>query len=235
MPAIPIPQPISVAPFDPGPAGPTYTDIYNETVGKLSADFDSLDPALSTMLDISAALDAEQVADEGGGDFGSLSTGVTGFDPTSLDSNVAAYVATGATGQAHIDALSGAAPPVLRQLPMDPTFDGGIGAPPTQITINLGPVKVGSAPISIPLGTQTLTVQTQTYSGLQAAWLADGNVEFFQIVNSYWQNGSDTIEKDSYALLCTPSKVGTFFVEVDVTQDAQPRNTIMTVNLTVTP
>lgn len=234
MPVIPIPRPVSLAVFAVQEGAPTYTDIYNNTAGKLDLEFGTVDATLPAMLDISAALDAEQVADEGGVDWGSLSSGLDGFSTESLDGNVAAYVATADVGQAHIDAITGAAPPTLRELPMDPTFDGGIGAPPAQQTVNIGPIKVGSAVAPIPLGVTTLMVQTQTYSGLNSVGFADGDIEFFSVVEDDWESGTDNIERYTYTLAVHPTKVGTFFVEVNIINRAAPKNTILTVNLIVT-
>jgi hypothetical protein len=224
-----------VAQFDAPSGQPTYTEIYDKTVGALSAHFDSVDATLPVMADIVSALDAEQVADAASGTFDAATAAASGFDTASMDANVTAYEATAPISQEHIDAIGNSYPDILRELPMSATFDGAIGAPPTQTTIDLDPMSLNSAPHLIPLGTTTLTVQQQIYSGLQSAYFADGDMQFFEITEDYWQNGQDTIEKTFFSLVCKPLKVGKFFVELDVIQDFAPQHTILTVNMTVTP
>jgi hypothetical protein len=233
MPIITMPRLVSVAPFATPADVPTYTDIYNATVGKTSDHFDGLDAPLQGMAEIAAALDAEQIADAATDDLGAAAGAVAGVDLGSLDGHVSDYVATRDTGLALVSAAASAAPPVLRELPMDPTFDGGIGPAPTQTAINIGPLKLNSAPVSVALGHSHPSNPNDL--GIQDVWFADGDAEFFEIVTDVRETGSSGFETDTWSITVTPSRVGTFFAEFNKVQQTDPRNTILTLNLTVVP
>jgi hypothetical protein len=233
MPSLPLPSLVSIAQFDPGPPGPGYMDIFNSTMRNLATPADGFDPALIELAALSDGLGAELQSTSSLGLPDSVGISLLGTNPATLDGHMLEYVGSKDAGMAILMRAATTDTPPLREFPMDPSFDGGIGAPPTQKTINVGPLKLGSAPVRTLIGQQTSSANLGTTVGLLSVTLHDGDGAQNTIVVDDWTSGTGQLEKWTYFIVSTPLEVGVTFAEFNVISRDVPQNTILTLNLTV--
>jgi hypothetical protein len=228
--AIPLPKAISVAQFVPPVGEPTYTDIYNETVGS-APDPSVLDALLSEaggLVDLMGQEIAGGVLD---GALGAIGNVGAAFDPTSLDGNVGNYVAAIPAGRDALDGVGGLAIPGLLQLPISASFNGALGAPPKQSSVNLGTLKLGSAPLTISLGNY-LTVHGVSHTYISAT-IPDGDPAIFSVSVVDNVNPNTDTGLTLFYFVVTPRKVGQFVGQLDVIGGTGGGGTIFTYTVTV--
>jgi hypothetical protein len=148
---LPLPKPISPLSLDPG-SGPTYTQIFHDTMGVAGTADDGYDLKAAELAGISSAFGVELNSDPLGGSLGTAGTLLGLLDTAPLDGHLADYVGTKEYGMGIVAAASGAQEPQLLTLPLTPG-DGSVAfIPPRQQTKDFGTVKLGSAPQAIELG-----------------------------------------------------------------------------------
>lgn len=214
MAAISLPRGISVAQFQPPVGEPTYTQIFTATMGDLGTPADGLDKNMADLGAIADALNAEMIAEAA---IGSVDTalGVLGaVDLAPLDAHIGNYEAAASTGNKIIADATQAAPSGLTELPIAASFNLGVATPVAQISIDLGTLKLGSAPITSILGlfssdgSKILTgmVQAQFYSGDPAIFSV--YTEHFPPQGLFKINGR-------WVFKVTPAKQGTFVAQLN--------------------
>ena len=223
-------MPISIAPFAAPQGQPTYTDIFNATLGAVP-DPASLDVPLIGASSIVLQLGGEIDSGVLDGDIVTLGNIGGAFDPTSLDTNVGNYVAAVPLGAARLNDVGGIAIPALLQLPISAAFNGSLSAPPTQTNVNLGTMPLGGKPLSILLGSY-LTVKGRLVNYITAS-IADGDPAIFGLVHTSTYNANTNNGSDTFTFVVTPSKPGTFLCQLDLVGGVGAAGTIFTYTVTV--
>jgi hypothetical protein len=230
MPGISLPQPISIAPLAPVSGEPTYTDIFNATVGA-APDPSTLDPLLAEALTLALGLEAEVVSGALDGSIFSVTSFAGAVDSTLFDGHMADYVAAMPTGTQALTDLGNQSVPALLQLPISASFNGALGAPPTQQAVNLGTVPLGSNPITIPLGSYVVRKgQTSTFV---SAYVADGNPSIYMVEQINAVSASTDSGMVTLNLIVTPQVVGTWVAQLDITGGIGGAASIITYTITV--
>lgn len=219
--------------------GPTYTDIFNETLGAAATDADGFPEAVDK---VNGLLDAfgSDVADTAAGiDIPGLIAQGSGLDIAPLDTTITNYEGTVPMGRQLVAATQALAPPDLLTFPIDPAFGPGLHAPPAQATVDLGTHRVVDGPFSYELGTWEL-INERVYRrlGIQFAVLSHGDSLIFrvnQVTTSFQRDPNGTTSDGYYALVITPATPGALIAQVSVAGGAYGTGTIVTFNLTLIP
>jgi hypothetical protein len=232
MAGIPLPKAMAISAFV-RDTGPSYTQIFNDTMGNLATPSDGFDPALSAIGALGDSLAAELAAETAKDTVGTAIGIYGGIDPTVYDLTLQGYSDLAIVGAGHITALESQTPPPILELPMSITFDGGIGAAPTQSTVDLGTVKLGSAPIDSTLGNWA-THPDGTVIGITSAWVGNSTGGKWTVLSTYAENNNG-FARGIYYVEFTPNAVGSFQAQVNVLTTVKGTSAITTFKVTVIP
>jgi hypothetical protein len=153
-----LPKPISVAAFAPPVGEKTYTQHLQETIGNLGDSTDGWDAAFASAANALAAMGAPELQAGIQNSLAAAAQATAGLDPATLDGHVADYVASKPYSDSLVSAAAAGKVPNLLEMPITP--DGGFiqFEPPTLAAHDFGTLKLGSAPISMQIGTTISTV-----------------------------------------------------------------------------
>jgi len=227
-----LPQIISVAQFDPGPPGKTYTQIFHETMGPAATSDDGFDAALADLAAVSNAFGAEVNSSPLIVDPTAIGGALGAIDPVNLDAHMAGYVGAMDAGNAILEAAGVTVPPQLLQLPITSSFPGLPFLAPSILEHDFGTVKVGSAIQAFFIGWQ-ITRVNQPDIGIQFMGIANGEPGIWSVVAPEHENLAGDVRTD-YSLLMTPATVGDFLAQVNWISDDR-RWVILTAKVSVTP
>jgi len=208
-----LPQIISVAQFDPGPPGPTYTQILHETLGPAATPDDGFDTAMADLAAVSNAFGAEVQSSPLVVDPGAIGGMMAGLDPVNLDAHMAGYVGAMDAGNAILVAAGVTVPPQLLALPITPKYPGLPFLAPIVMEHDFGTVQVGSATLRYFIGSQTTRDNLPNF-GINFMGISSGELGIWSIDAPEYENLAGDV-RTQYALLMTPAYVGDFIAEVN--------------------
>lgn len=213
MAAIQLPGVVSVAQFSPPVGEPSYTQIFHDTMGDLGTPSDGFDKNMADLAALSDALNVEMVAEAAIDNLGTVLGIVGAVDLTPLDTHIANYEGTADAGNKILADAAGATAPALLELPISASFNGAAQAPPAQISVDLGTLKLNSPTFPSQIGTFTETIKLGKH-GMFSVELVNGDTDIFSVgVNETVDrlgNGSGF-----WFIAVKPSKVGTFVAQVN--------------------
>jgi hypothetical protein len=233
MTPIPRPQPLSLAPFVAPANEPTYTQIFNETMGHFAGPDDGMGKAFADMGALSDALGAELAAEDTADNVGQALSLFAGVDTGNYDSTLTAYAATKDTGLGFLAGMEKASPPLLLELPMSIVFDGGIGAAPEQNTIDFGTVKLGSGPYAFFIG-QGQVEPDGTLTGVLNVQFVGPGSDQWQLLDKNFTTHQGFV-RDEYSIQFTPLFAGKFTLQINVTWAFPQKLQILTYTVNVIP
>lgn len=232
MAGIPLPTLGAIPPFEPD-TGPTYTQIFNDTVGTLGSDADGFPQLFAQLTALSSAFGVELAADQGIGPIATLG-GVPGIlDPAPLDGTIGNYVATIPTGEGIVTDIGGASPPDLNELPMASTFGEGISGVPGQLLHDFGTVKLNSPTQTFRIG-QELITSTRVLEMISADQIS-GDTSVLNEVDDDQTSGPDGTGPIYHNMVMTPVKVGAFEAQVNTIGGTATGIAIWTFRVNVVP
>jgi hypothetical protein len=214
MATIPLPLRISVAQFKPPVGEPTYTQIFDATMGDLGTPADGFDKNMADLGAIADALNGEMIAEAA---IGSIDTalGVLGaVDLTPLDSHIGNYEAAASTGNQIVADATQAAPPVLTELPISASFNAGVSAPPAQVSIDLGTLKLGSTPLTSVLG-KFASDGAKLLAGMIQAQIYTGDPAIFSVYTEHFAPQGIFHINGQWVFKVTPAKLGKFVAQLN--------------------
>jgi len=226
-----LPQIISVAQFDPGPPGPTYTQILHETLGPAATPDDGFDAAMADLAAVSNAFGAEVQSSPLIVDPGAIGGALGAIDPANLDVHMAGYVGTADLGNQILSTAIGLAVPQLLELPLTPDYPGLPFLAPIVMDQDFGTVKIGSANQFFFIGTSTSRVNLPN-EGINFIGFADADPGTFTIDAPEHENLAGDV-RTTYTLVMVPAKVGDFIAQVNWIS-ADNRYVILTVKVSIT-
>jgi hypothetical protein len=225
-----LPTPISPLPFTPG-SGPTYTQIFEETMGAAGTKDDGYDAAAAELLAVSTAFGAELKSDPLGVSLGSAAGLFGGVDPASLDAHMVGYVGTKEYGLGIVAAVGGVVEPPLLVLPLTPG-DGSVNfIPPQLLTHDFGMVKFGSAPQSYSVGGEVDDISGQVY-GITVKGFVDAVPGVFDLRTVERDFTSGTVAFD-YFIDMTPAIVGQWTAQFEYVVQLDRQLVILTLRANV--
>lgn len=200
---------------------PTYTDIFNETMGDAATDADGMAVNLDEINALSDAFGGEINDVIGSLAAGAVDAAGAGLDLAPLDATIGRYVGTLDVGTGIVADASALAPPQLLEFPINPNFATQGIRPPVLSTIDIGTVVVGGAPYKHLIGSSTPTA-TGT-RGTTDVQLFGGDADIFKITvvqgpPEKFQDKTGNRWTDypySYYLVMTPTKAGQFIAQVN--------------------
>jgi hypothetical protein len=165
MVTIPLPKPIAVKPFDPGPQGETYSSIFADTMGNAATPTDGFYDKFGAMAALTDSV--RTIADLDPADVSSVSDLAAGFSQA-IEGDLAQQIQPAADAtDAALSTYAG-----LTQPPVNPTPP--VGPPPTQPpapspaqdcsapageqTTTLAAMKVGDAPVDVYIDDESLVL-----------------------------------------------------------------------------
>lgn len=226
-----LPQIISVAQFDPGPPGKTYTQIFHETMGPAATSDDGFDAAMADLAAVSNAFGAEVQSSPLVVDPTAIGGALGAIDPVNLDAHMAGYVGAMDAGNAILEAAGVTVPPQLLQLPITSSYPGLPFLAPSILEHDFGTVQVGSAILSFYIGSQTTRVNLPSF-GIQFMGIANGEPGIWGIdAPEHELLNGDT--RTMYTLLMIPAYAGDFIAQVNWISN-ENRWVILTAKVSVT-
>lgn len=232
MAGIPLPAPFTFAPFVPD-AGPTFTEIFNDTMGDLGTDADSFSSLFTQLQSLSNAFGGELAADQAIGPIATLG-GIPGIlDPAPLDTTIGNYVAASPTGDAILADVGNLSEPQLLTLPITPGDGSTNFLPPGQATHDFGTVKLNSGPVQIQVGAYTETQFTGDVGDSSKGFVVQAPpfTEWFNYVDR--QQG--TVTDVTFGITMTPLAVGQFTAQFEYVQGGNRQLIILTLTVNVIP
>ncbi len=226
-----LPQIISVAQFDPGPPGPTYTQILHETLGPAATPDDGFEAAMADLAAVSNAFGAEVQSSPLVVDPGAIGGMMAGLDPVNLDAHMAGYVGAMDAGNAILVAAGVTVTPQLLQLPITSSYPGLPFLAPVVMEHDFGTVKLGSAAQFLFIGTATMRVNLPN-TGINFIGFADAQPGIWSIDAPERENLAGDV-MTSYTLAMSPTDVGDFIAQVNWIS-ADNRYVYLTVKVSVT-
>jgi hypothetical protein len=233
MPGIPLPGVVSVAQFVPPVGEPSYSKIFNDTMGNLATPADGMDKALADLGAVADALNGEMVAESAIDNLGTAIGILPAVDLTSLDTHIGNYEAAMPDGSQVVADSSNSAPPFLYELPITPNFIPGISAPPVQVSQDLGTMKLGSKPLVLELGGWFFDPHRGDLGQLYDV-LASGDPAIYHLSTTYQVDRHNYPISGKNYLNVTPAKVGTFVAQVNLLPGPNGAITLVTYTVTVT-
>jgi hypothetical protein len=228
---LPLPTPISPLPFTPD-AGPSYTQIFNDTMGAYDTPGGDMDVWLAQLAGISNAFGVELNSDPLGVSLGTAGIVLGGVNPATLDVHMSNYVASKEYGMGIVAAASGAVEPQLLTLPLTPGDGISPFVPPSQQTKDYGNVKVGSFTQRLEIGQRIVTAR-KGVSGTRVIGFVIPNVPTFTLleVETDTNTGNSTI---TYTILMNPVLVGQFTAQFEYIAPLTGALVILTLTVNVT-
>lgn len=226
-----LPQIISVAQFDPGPPGKTYTQIFHETMGPAATSGDGFDAAMADLAAVSNAFGAEVQSSPLVVDPGAIGGALGAIDPTNLDAHMAGYVGTADVANGIVQSMIGLTTPQLLELPITPDYPGLPFLAPIVMDHDFGTVKLGSADQFLWLGTATNRVNLPNL-GIRAVDIANAEPGLWSIDAPEHENLAGDV-RITYTLVMSPVLTGDFIAQVNWISDDN-RWVILTVTASVT-
>lgn len=232
MAGIPLPTPGAIPPFEPD-TGPTYTQIFNDTIGDLGSDADAFPSLFAQLTALSSAFGVELAADQGIGPIATLGGAPGILDPAPLDGTIGNYVAAGATGDAILQTAGAIQEPLLLTLPITPGDGSTAFRPPIQNTHDFGTVHLGTATQSLFLGKET-----DTNTGQILGILPKGYVIVAPGIFGETSSETDTLDGTvhiDWTLTMSPAALGTFTAQYEYVNESSRQLVILTLTVNVIP
>jgi hypothetical protein len=226
-----LPQIISVAQFDPGPPGKTYTQIFHETMGPAATPDDGFDAAMADLAAVSNAFGAEVQSSPLIVDPGAIGGALGAIDPVNLDAHMAGYVGAMDAGNAILVAAGVTVPPRLLQLPITASYPGLPFLAPIIMEHDFGTVKLGSANQFFFIGTTTERVNLPL-EGISFIGFANADAGMWSVDAPTHENLAGDV-RTTYTLVMVPAIVGDFIAQVNWIS-ADNRYVYLTVKVSVT-
>jgi hypothetical protein len=229
---LPLPVPISPLPFTPG-TGPTYTQIFEDTMGVAGTKDDGYDSAAAELAGISNAFGAELNSDPLGGSLGAAGIVLGGVNPATLDLHMSNYVATQEYGMGIVAAAAGAVEPQLLTLPLTPGDGSTQFIPPKQLTHDFGTVQLNS-----PVQGYFVGKETDTPTGQILGILTKGFVIAAPGIFSEASVETDTLQgfvHINWSIQMTPTRVGQWTAQYEYVDESIRQLVILTLTVNVTP
>lgn len=232
MAGIPLPTPGAIPAFEPD-TGPTYTQIFQDTIGALGSDADGFPQMFAQLTALSSAFGVELAADQAIGPVATLG-GVPGIlDPAPLDGTIGNYIAAGATGDAILATAASIVEPQLLTLPITPGDGSTNFLPPANATHDFGTVKLGSPPVSFQVGSYI----SDPFTGDTGDIPKDFTVQAppFTEWLTYTDIHQGTQQRVDFGITMTPLAVGQFTAQFEYVQGGNRQLIILTLTVNVVP
>jgi hypothetical protein len=230
MASVPFPKPIPAPPFVPD-TGPTFTQIFNDTLGNLGTDQDGYAALFAALQNLSNGFGAELAADQAIGPIAVLGGAPGLLDPTPLDTTIGNYVAAGATGDAILADAGSISEPQLLTLPITPGDGSTNFLPPGQKTHDFGSVKLGSPPVSVEYGSYTETQFGGDVGDSSKGFVV--NAPPFTEYFTYRDNAAGTETYVTFGVTMTPNTLGLFTAQFEYVQGGNRQLIIVTLQVDV--
>jgi hypothetical protein len=226
-----LPQIISVAQFDPGPPGKTYTQIFHETMGPAATSDDGFDAAMADLATVSNAFGAEVNSSPLIVDPTAIGGALGAIDPTNLDAHMAGYAGAMDAGNAILVAAGVTVTPQLLQLPITSNYPGLPFLAPIIMEHDFGTVQVGSANQFFSIG-YSVSRTNLPNEGITFIGFADAQPGIWSIDAPEHENLAGDV-RTQYTLVMSPTDVGDFLAQVNWIS-ADNRYVYLTVKVSVT-
>jgi hypothetical protein len=227
-----LPKPVLPVLFTPG-AGPTYTQIFEETMGAHGTKDDGYDAKAAELAGISAAFGAELASDPLGGSLGTAATLLTIVDPATLDSHLADYVATKEYGMGIVTAAAAQVEPQLLTLPLTPGRPDVSFLPPSQLAHDFGTVKLASAPVTYELGEELVYADGRDTGINPIGFVLNAPGIFSESETDHTYNNGDV--RYRWYLTMSPATVGQWTAQYEYINQFNRQLVILTLTVTVIP
>jgi hypothetical protein len=211
---------------------PSYTDIFNEVMGTAATDQDGFAEDLASLATLVSAFEGEVTAPDVTAGLASATANLDSADPAALDATVANYVGTIPAGKQFVSDGEALAPPKILELPISAGPLGGSMVPPAQTKHDFGTVKLGSKPVTVSLGTQTI-IGNQTNGLFDVSLIDPGDGAFS--VDSDEKDTASGNQRITFTLTMTPSVLGQHVGQLNTFPVRGGQMTITTLTVNVVP
>lgn len=195
---------------------PTYTDIFNSTMGVLGTDADGMPAEIAAIAENAAAFEIDVAS--GDTDLNDTLTAGGQQDVSTanqLAANLPGVTAAGDALLGHVDTLL---TPISAPAPAPAPAPSGPYTPPSGTQVQTLPAMKAGGAVSLLLITEENIAPRQAPTLLVGLGAGDGSVFGTTITRTLvtFPGANNTVTDTKYFLTVTPSKIGTFSARVDV-------------------